>query len=125
VNNPNWPFGTSDSTRVPIQGSLRLRLGYACDRFLPYITGGLALANVRTRFEDTGGREDKKSEVLPGFTIGTGLEYAFTDRWSARIEYRYSYFDRITTVTAHTDFGFEEHERISDHTARVAVSYRF
>lgn len=57
----------------------RLRLGYAVDRVLPYITGGLAHGEV-----DAG-----SSEYHFGYALGAGLEYAFADGWSARLEYTY------------------------------------
>ena len=30
-------------------GTVRVRIGYAFDRFLPYVTGGLAFGDVKTR----------------------------------------------------------------------------
>jgi outer membrane immunogenic protein len=58
-------------------GTVRLRGGFALDRFLAYGTGGIALQD----FEDV------------GWVAGGGLEYAFTDNVSAGVEYLHYDFD--------------------------------
>jgi outer membrane immunogenic protein len=58
-------------------GTVRPRLGYAFDRALIYITGGLAFTDNNA-----------------GWTIGGGLEYAFTDHLTAKIEGLYINIDQ-------------------------------
>jgi len=55
-------------------GSVRLRAGYAFDRFLAYAAGGLGI-------EDT-----------VGWTLGGGVEYALTDHWIIGAEYLHDSF---------------------------------
>jgi outer membrane immunogenic protein len=62
----------------------RGRLGYAADRVLFYATGGGAFANVQTNFSGT-----TTSHTQSGWTAGAGLEWAFADNWTAKIEYLY------------------------------------
>ena len=65
--------------------TVRGRIGYAFDRYLPYFTGGLAYGNVKTTADfgtDAGNRT--------GYVIGAGLEYAITNHWTAKIEYIYA-----------------------------------
>ena len=50
----------------------RLRVGYAWDRWLPYITGGAAGGNISWR-----GGLGTESKTKIGWTAGAGLEYAF------------------------------------------------
>jgi outer membrane immunogenic protein len=66
----------------------RLRLGYAFDRWLPYLTGGGAFADVKaTRVGiDPAGQ----SHVMAGWTVGGGVEYAFLGNWTAKLEYLYA-----------------------------------
>lgn len=70
-------------------GTVRARVGYAFDRVLVYGTGGFAYGG--------GGRSTYAAAypyTLPdssriGYAVGGGLEYALTDRWSAKIEALY------------------------------------
>lgn len=94
-------------------GSIRARLGYAMDRTLLYATGGLALANGYVNVVGVG----EESDTLTGWTLGAGVEHAFTDNWSARLEYRYSDYGSIDTTLG--DFDVEEH------AVRIGFSYKF
>lgn len=70
---------------------VRGRVGYAFDRFLPYISGGVAFGNVDTSYAFAGGTPFlTKSSSRVGWTVGFGLEYAFTDNIIGRIDYRYT-----------------------------------
>lgn len=74
-------------------GAARVRLGYAVDRFLPYIAGGVAFGKLSHSAYDGGGLlvgTDDDTNV--GWTLGAGLEYAFTDNLIGRAEYRYTDF---------------------------------
>jgi len=61
----------------------RVRLGYAADRVLFYGTGGGALGNISAGI--SGGSLQRSTKA--GWTAGAGLEAAFTDNLTARIEY--------------------------------------
>lgn len=68
-------------------GTARGRIGYAFDRFLPYLTGGAAFGDIKatnTNIGFTGGSATKF-----GWTLGGGLEYAFLSNWTAKAEYLY------------------------------------
>jgi outer membrane immunogenic protein len=59
-------------------------LGYAADRVLFYGTAGGALGDVAA---GEGGRFQRATKG--GWTAGAGIEAAFTDNLTARIEYLY------------------------------------
>jgi len=72
------------------------RLGWAWDRALLYVKGGVAAGQTKDNFSlfaagapgtfiDFG----TKTNVLVGGTIGAGIEYAFAPHWTAKIEYNY------------------------------------
>jgi len=63
--------------------TVRGRAGYAFDRFLVYGTGGVAFGNVRANFSN----DPVTSSVEAGWTVGAGVEFAFTRNWSAKAEY--------------------------------------
>jgi outer membrane immunogenic protein len=64
-------------------GTARGRLGYAFDRFLPYITGGLAFGDIRATTPGFAGA----TQTNLGWTVGAGLEVAIAGNWSAKAEY--------------------------------------
>ena len=63
----------SYTQKLPWFGTVRGRLGYAYDRFLPYVTGGLAYGNIEANpsFGFT-----SASTTNAGWTIGAGVEFA-------------------------------------------------
>jgi outer membrane immunogenic protein len=70
---------TSDSWLATV----RARLGYAADRFMPYVTGGGAFGNVNASTPGLGGG----SMTSAGWTVGAGLEFAIAGHWTAKAEY--------------------------------------
>jgi len=97
----------------------RGRIGYALDRWLPYLTGGAAFGSVK--MTPAGGSSTTQTKV--GWTLGAGLEYAFLGAWSAKIEYLYADLGKATcgaaTCGIDTDVGFKTS------IARIGVNYRF
>lgn len=97
------------------RGSVTARLGWAIDRFLPYVKGGLAFGDVSF---DTG---QSDSKVLWGWTAGVGAEYAITDNVSVRAEYNFTDLgtDAFNTNIGKFDGGF------SGSDVKVGVNYKF
>ncbi len=107
------------------------RLGWAFDRWLAYVKGGYASANidfttdllvnaVLTTTSHSSGRED-------GWTLGGGLEYAFSPNVIIGLEYNYFDFDAgdrlnagvLPIVVDHRDVDAELH------TVTARVSFKF
>jgi outer membrane immunogenic protein len=87
-------FFTTDSHW---QASLRGRLSYAWDRYLIYVTGGVAWTRVTVGanfvpFAGAPGTFGSDSAVLTGGTVGGGLEYALWSNVSLGIEGRYTWY---------------------------------
>lgn len=95
-------------------GSIRARLGFALDRTLIYGTGGLAIARgyINSPIGD-------ESETFTGWTVGAGVEHAFTDNWTARVEYRYSDYGSDDFGLGAGDFD------LTEHALRIGVSFKF
>ena len=103
-------------------GSVRGRLGFAADRALFYVTGGLAYGDIG---ESVFGNND----VRVGWTLGGGVEYAFTNNWTAKVEGLYVDIDRgnkagaittngvLYTATQSSDSGFG--------VVRAGLNYKF
>lgn len=78
---PGCPAGcsTSDSWLSTVRG----RVGYAFDRVMPYVTGGLAAGDIRAAASGLPGGDATNA----GWTVGAGLEIALPGNWSAKAEY--------------------------------------
>lgn len=83
-------IGTSEHT-IGWMGSLRGVLGYDAGAFMPYLTGGLAVANA-TRTSTLGGPGNTANATHFGYTVGGGVEVAATDNLVIDLQYRYSNF---------------------------------
>jgi len=111
----------SCSTKNTWLATGRGRIGYAWDRFLPYITGGAAIGNMKATAAN-GGSVDK-SKV--GWTAGAGVEWAFSGPWSAKIEYLYADLGKITCDAATCGGGADTEVSLKTNIVRVGVNYRF
>ncbi len=130
VTVPDEGFAGTLSMESDWQASLRLRAGFAIDRLLIYGTGGVAFADAEQsstgREYDDGGPvgptfSDSDDQTLIGWTAGIGLEYAFTDNFTARVEGRYADFGE-------EDFNIDGQEieaGFDQWAVRVGVSYKF
>lgn len=101
-------------------GAVRARAGYAFDRFLPYIAGGVAFGNIKNS-GDIDGIGFSESKTLTGWTVGGGVDYAATDNLILRLEYRYTdYGDKdldFGGLSVNNDFKTNE--------VRLGVAYKF
>ena len=119
VTSSDAAFGTGLATAdLRTLSSLRGRVGYAFDRFLPYVTGGLAYSNVR--FGAPGLGSDSKFQF--GWTAGAGVEAALTDYVSARVQYTFS--DLGSDVFLPNALGGSNVDLGGIHTIRAGVSIK-
>ncbi len=105
-------------------GAVRLRLGYALDRLLPYIAGGVAFTNLKAEYSRSGNPPFARvNQDRVGWTIGAGVEYAFTDHIIGRLEYRYS--DYGTKKFAERSRNLEDHIELKTNSLLAGISYKF
>jgi outer membrane immunogenic protein len=86
------PLTATLSQDMTYFGTVRGRLGVTFDRFMVYGTGGLAFGDSKstTTIAIPGSFwTGSKSDTRFGWTLGAGVEYAFTSNWSAKVEYLY------------------------------------
>ena len=124
--------GTTFNSSGNVQGSIRGRVGYAWDRVLAYATGGVAFAGVNSNLWTNGllgPSYDAASNTRVGWTVGGGLEYAVTNNWSIRAEYRYSDFGQYTVYpvnfVALGDIGAFINRHFTESRVQVGFSYKF
>ena len=75
---------------IDFMATLRARLGYAHDRTLAYATGGVAFMDSEITLPAFA---ESDSNSHTGYTLGGGLEHAWTDSLLARVEYLYANFN--------------------------------
>jgi outer membrane immunogenic protein len=97
--------------------SIRGRVGYAWDRTLLFGTAGVAFTEASAE-ATIAGIDFDASESFVGWTIGAGLEYAFTDNWLLRGEYRYYDF-------GNEEIGEFENVDLDFNTVSIGVAYKF
>lgn len=115
-------LGNSASNEINYFGTVRGRIGYAIDRFLPYVTGGFAYANVKSQFA-TPLASVSNDNTQYGYTIGAGLEYAFTNNLTAKLEYLYVDLER---ESVRTPFGAANIKVGTDFSVvRAGLNYKF
>ncbi|AQX26969.1 outer membrane protein [Bartonella sp. Raccoon60] len=109
-------------------GATRMRLGLSAGRVMPYIAGGIAYAKVQFISSKTVNIGASKNtvpmssldgaEVMVGYTLGGGFDFAMTDRILLRAEYRYS------------DFGAKKFKKVDlkcnkVNDFRIGLAYKF
>ncbi len=80
--------GNSFKSELDYFGTVRARLGYASDRSLYYVTGGLAYGGLKNQAE-IGGTNYSTSPVAVGYVAGAGVEMKTGRNWSMKVEYQY------------------------------------
>lgn len=123
------------SNAVSWYGTLRPRIGYAFNQTMLYATGGLAYGNVRNRLTSIDGAGNTftmpGSKTRVGWTVGAGVEHAFNQNWSAKLEYGYVDLGRNSQSAAVFNGGVAtgaiatSATRSAFHTLRAGVNYRF
>jgi outer membrane immunogenic protein len=109
------PFGLNRTLGANTSwiGTVTARMGIAHDRWLLYTKGGAAWA--KNSYTDaytasltppsTFSFAGAASETRSGWTVGTGLEWAFWNDWSAKIEYDYMNFGTRAVNNTGTAFN--------------------
>lgn len=111
-----------------VYGTLTGRLGLANDRWLYYLKGGLALANIENQAGAIAGGGIVISDLTDvektraGYALGLGTEYAFQPNWSMKIEYLYMDFGQDNSGNIDGDTFHHDNDI---HSIKVGVNYRF
>ena len=150
---PNWVIGIEgDGSAADIKGdatatvlgitgtahartdwiaSVTGRVGWAADRWLIYAKGGAAWAGDNYSADVPIFIEHiATTETRAGWTVGGGVEWAFWQNWSAKVEYDFYDFGTHGVTFTGTIFGVPEvvpginvKETIS--TVKFGINYRF
>jgi outer membrane immunogenic protein len=131
----DWAFGgkvaTNDEPGIDTDlsfnniATLRARAGFALDNTLLYFTGGLAAVDME--FGAVMSSTESDSQWVYGWTAGGGLEHAFSDNLSGRIEYLYVGLDDADfSMTDDSSTTLDATQSFDDiHMVRVGLTYNF
>lgn len=133
VGQPDSPVDSFASVNGGLYGTLAARLGFTVDKALIYAKGGVALTSGQSAFDDIcaiapcgGATLSTTSGARLGYTVGLGVEYAFSGQWSAKLEYGYLVFGKNTmSGTASTASVFSYGHDLSAHTIKAGLNYKF
>lgn len=133
--NPGSQSTIRQSVKADWMATLRPKLGWAQDNWLGYITGGVAATRVRfdAQYTDnafSGFSKASKEQVVTGWSIGIGGEYALGGNWSLRGDYLFTRFGEVHSVSDVTSTnnsgGTMFHSADLDtHGLFLGVTYRF
>ncbi|HET7678538.1 MAG TPA: outer membrane protein [Xanthobacteraceae bacterium] len=102
-------------------GTTRGRLGYAIDRWMPYVTGGVAYGDIEARAPGLRGTSDTNI----GWTVGAGTEFALAGNWTAKGEYLYVDLGDLTCSAANCGGVGRTKVDFNAHILRAGLNYRF
>ncbi|WP_375642254.1 MULTISPECIES: outer membrane protein [unclassified Bartonella] len=110
-------------------GATRVRVGFAIERVMPYVSGGIAYTQLQNIFglvaDSKSGEVDSsdwlhdEKKTMIGYTLGGGVDFAMTDHVIVRAEYRYSDFGKKKFVHDKFEMGYKTND------FRVGVAYKF
>ncbi|MBX9989720.1 outer membrane protein [Phreatobacter oligotrophus] len=98
--------------------SLRGRAGFAVDRALFFVTGGLAVSGIQA---GEPGFSVGNTVTRAGWTVGAGVEGALTPNWTVKAEYRYADYGRWVGYGG----GLPHQVTLRSHSLRLGVNYLF
>jgi outer membrane immunogenic protein len=101
-------------------GTTRGRIGYAMDRLMPYVTGGVAYGEVEANATGFRGRSDMRA----GWTLGGGIEFALSAPWTAKLEYLYVDLGDFACGRA-CGGAAPDNVEFRSHIVRAGLNYRF
>jgi outer membrane immunogenic protein len=114
--NGNFVAPIAHSQDVDMTYAVRARLGYAADNTLFFLQGGVAFAEFGA---DAGG-VSILDDTLTGWQIGAGVEHAFTENITVRLDGLYTDYGNTDDITV-APAGFD----VINFTVRLGVNFLF
>lgn len=110
-------------------GATRVKIGFAFERVMPYVSGGIAYTQIQNIFAtvsdsksraiDPSDFQHDEKKTMIGYTLGGGVDFAMTDNVLVRAEYRYSDFGKKKFLQDKLEMGYKAND------FRVGVAYKF
>jgi outer membrane immunogenic protein len=107
---------------VQILSTARIRIGYAFNQILVYGTGGIAFGDIQSGLNPPATFD---SSINVGWTAGAGIEYAFAQNWSAKIEYLYINLGSVSCTSANCGPAVPFTVPLTESVVRAGVNFKF
>jgi outer membrane immunogenic protein len=118
--------GNAINTNTQWTATATGRIGAAFDRLLVYGKGGVAFADDKSSLNDTFGGSASTNNTRTGWTAGVGLEYAFYQNWSAKLEYDYLGFGSQTLNLPTAAFPtYASSASLNVQEIKAGINYKF
>jgi outer membrane immunogenic protein len=121
--------GTVCQTKSGWLSTARARAGYAFNRFLLFATAGAAIADFQVGLNPPANFLNVGPQV--GWTAGGGVEVAFSENWTAKVEYLYVGLGTIScpvsTICSLVNPAGVSSESVSlnENVVRAGLNYKF
>jgi outer membrane immunogenic protein len=117
----------SETVRLPWMATIRGRGGIAFDRVLVYGTAGIAFINASDSLVESGaGTIYNPSSTSTGLAAGAGVEFAFAQNWTARMEYLYIGTNlTLSGPLALIGGTVTENGKLNDSLVRAGISFKY
>jgi len=113
--------GVPCMTRSDFLATARGRAGFAIDRVMPYLTGGLAVGDIRTGANGVAG----SNRTNAGWTGGAGIEYSLAPNWSVKAEYLFVDLGKTNCMAGSCGLPAATSVGLNENVARAGINYRF
>jgi outer membrane immunogenic protein len=131
--------GGTGSAKFDRFSTLTGRFGGTVDHALLYVKGGAAWAHAKysvggcgvgepvfgADFEVPNCESFSGGKTVSGWTLGAGIEYAFTRNWSGKLEYDYMDFGTKMIGVSDADETWSANIQQRIHAVKAGVNYRF
>ena len=124
-------FGTTSKSSLDYFGTVRARVGYAfagtnsvLDRTLLYVTGGFAYGDQSLNIAGY----SSPSNTHFGYAAGAGVEYAFTNNWTVKLEGLYVDLGRENYVFTNANPvvpAIRTRDQLDFAVVRAGLNYKF
>jgi opacity protein-like surface antigen len=126
------PGSSLDFFRAKVDwlASFRTRAGLAIDDTLVYITGGLALGDIKSGAGEAKGSyiyDTAVSKVRTGWVAGLGVEHRFAQNLSVFSEFLYYDLQRVsaTAISSPTHYTYTSQFSHEAFVSRLGINWRF
>jgi outer membrane immunogenic protein len=131
--NPPVTYTLENRVKADWVWTLRPRIGYISGNWLFFGSAGLGISDIeiRTTYHDTfnppGSASMSDSSTKTGFAGGLGVGYAFASGWSAKGEWLYTDFGKVTatTGTSNNAVNITSEGKVKANLIRFGADYRF
>jgi outer membrane immunogenic protein len=132
-----FAYHGSSSLKTHYLATVGPRIGYAFCKWLPYVTGGVAIGDIDFRQDFftsfagvRPGQSGSTDETNVGWMVGGGLEYALTNHWRMRGQYQYvdlgsADFNSIFVKPTQPNFSGHHEASLTEHNVSFALMYGF